>query len=146
MVILPCRGVWLWWQMCSHFMWRTGGKTDLPLVALYSEGSSFPSFTAPFAPRCFCWSFTTSGNSPVLHGIISVGFFDGPFGTPANRTAWNSPCSPPRHLVQQHLQAGSNSNASIHFHNALIFQGSDHRFQIKRSPSLEVKLPAVSVP
>lgn len=110
MVILPCRGVWLWWQICSHFIWKTGGRADLPLVAFCSEDFSFLSFTSPFAPCCFLWSFITGGNSPALHGIISVGFSDGPFGTPANRTAWNSPCSPPRWLVQQRLQAGCNSN------------------------------------
>lgn len=74
-----------------------------------------------------------------FHGIISVGFSDGSFGTPANRTAWSSPCSLLRHLVQQRLQSGCSSNTSTHFSNALIFQGSYHRFQIKRSLSLEVK-------
>lgn len=144
-VILPCRGVCLWWQICSHFMWKRGGRTDLSLVTLCSGGCLMSSFTSPFAPYCFLWSLP-----PVVTALpfraSPQWAFDGPFGTPANRTAWNSPCSPPSRLVQQNLQAGSNSNTSIHFCNALIFRGSDHNFQMERSLSLEVKLPVLSVP
>lgn len=75
----------------------------------------------------------TSGNSPTLHGIISALLAHLQTGLPG---AAHVPLP----------DALSCSNTSIHFCNALIFQGSDHRFQIKRSLSLEVKLPVISVP
>lgn len=135
MANLPRRGVWFWWQMCSHFVWKTGTK-NRPIIGGFVlwRHSSFPSHFLLLLLVVFF------GHLPLVVTVL-------PFMA---SSLWS-----PLVALLVHLQTGLTGTAhlplqctlsssvcrlsltataaSIPVMLALIFEGSDHKFPIKRS-------------
>lgn len=133
--------------MCSHFVWKRGGKTQTCHGWLCDLKALFLPLSLPPGLPCGALKpFTAGSDTPALHGSISLGSFAGPSGTPASRTRQKSPSSPPMHLVQQRWRASSNGSASIDScHVCHAFGGFTSQVRDKKE-FLEIRVPAVSAP
>ena len=133
MANLPHRGVWSWWRMRSHFVWKMGGKTR-PTISgfVLRRHSSFPShfllllLVVSFGHLLLVVTVLPFMASSLWCPLLALLVYlqTGLTGTahlPLQCTLSSSVCRP----------ALTATPASIPVALALISEGSDHRFPVK---------------